>query len=280
MKKKLFLKSLPLALGICLLASGQGVLAHSTLEISEIPEGGGTYTKYYNNIVVGHGCGVNPIIASSFVFPDDTGEVWANGALTGTILSDISTSGSPTITRVPSRDVFAFGQVNLGDPTLTNPVGSQSWYDSSISAGTTPQNGNGLAAKYTAGLIPFAAGKVNINPTSCAKSITFEVAIIDICSVTSLEAAVGGTTVNGWLPTTTPEAWITALHKVNDYAPATYKVTRLKTNKMPKKDLSGNACKGGIDYKVKPTTTQLTRDLPITSPTGAVPSFVYPTAVQ
>jgi hypothetical protein len=278
MKKQMFLKLAPI--GFCLLASGQDVFAHTRLTVAKVLEGA---DKIYNNIGIGHGCGENPVIANSFAFPDETGIVYANNLATGLDPINIATTGAPVITRIPSRDVFAFGQLSLGDPALngktpteaSNPVGSQSWYNSTVSTDPVQNaiNGNGVPPHGNKGLVPIQISGVIIDPKSCAKSIKYEVAVMDVCIPTPLNSVIPGSTANGWIPASGGNNWLATSKEDPAPSPATYTVTRDPKNKIPRKNGDGTLCKKGIDYVVKPTQTQLNRDLPIASPDGLVPAF-------
>lgn len=224
------------------LVASQSALAHTKLQTPTAVEG----TRVYNNAAIGHGCGENPVIANSIVFPDGTDSiVKINGApVSGAIVDDYISWGG-LISHIPSKDVFAKSDVKWGRAGLAgnNAVGNHSGY------GSIPAHG------YV-GLVPFRVNAAVINAESCAQSVTFNVAIADICKVTSVSNFTAET-VNLWTPAVGSKFDGVGLDGYN--SPATYKITRdLVKNPLP------STCNGvGVDVVVDPSADQLNADLPI-----------------
>jgi hypothetical protein len=256
MKKDVLHKVAQLTVSAIVLASSQNLFAHSVFQTNTVVEGGSQYSSVYNNLVIGHGCenpqgGANlPVIGNTFAFPDQNATVWTKaGTLTLLGLDEIASI--PGFTRIPSRDVWEKGGTNWGpEPsTLLTGVGSHSYQGS-------------LPGTSTKGLIPFSMGPVVINSDSCAKSVTFEVAVIDVCKVTTL-AAMTKYTANIWASGgVVPE--FDAINPPGSHhynAAAKYTVTR--STDIPSHNLANTPCGAGIDYIVKATKAQLYRDLKI-----------------
>ena len=260
MKKDVFYKVAQLTVSVIVLASSQNLFAHSVFQTTTVVEGGSKYSSVYNNLVIGHGCpnpkgGANlPIIGNTFAFPDGVSStVWASGTLTTLGLDEIASL--PSFTRIPSRDVWEKGGTNWGSQptTFLTGVGSHSYQ------GALPGNA-------TKGLIPFSMGPIFINEDSCANSVTFEVAVIDVCKATTLKAMTKYT-ANIWASGgVVPEFDVINPSDSHHYnSAATYTVTRDIgiSGAIPSRDLAGTLCGAGIDYFVKADKAQLYRDLKI-----------------
>lgn len=223
----------------------QSALAHTRLQTSTVVEG----TRVYNNAVIGHGCTIEgssqhaKVIANSIVFPDGRDStITINGQPAPGVTDDYIAWGGK-ISHIRSRDVFE----NSGAKWAGNGagvVGSHSW------KGSLPGDGN-------IGMVPLRIDGAFINPTSCAQSVTFRVAIADICKVTK-PAGMNETTVNLWTPAVGsrfdgPQG----THAYN--SPATFKITRdLQAHPLPA------SCGGiGTDVVISPSAAQLNRNMPI-----------------
>lgn len=239
------------ALTAGVLAASQNVLAHTRLQTPIAVEG----TLVYNNATIGHGCasesgGANrPVIANSIVFPDGTDStVSIDGVVQeGAIVDDFIAWGGK-IAHVPSRDVFEETAIEFGRGGLSakNAVGSHSW------EGELPGDG-------VVGLVPIRIKGAFINEASCANSVTFRLAIADICKITKM-SGFNKHTVNFWTPAMDGSNFngdSTDEHHYN--TPATFKITRnLDDHPLP------DSCEGvGVDVVVDPSADQLNHDLPI-----------------
>ncbi|MDP3282524.1 MAG: hypothetical protein Q8M57_16050, partial [Nitrosomonas sp.] len=136
-----------------------------------------------------------------------------------------------------SRAVFGFE----GEKTDANDNVVGFWAGG---GNTLPHNLNGY--------IPFRAGAVIIEPTSCAKSVKFYISIADICQITPT-SGFSDETVNLWTHTGlgTPYDRVSA----TDDGPASLTITRTST--LPA------SCGTGVAVEVKPSAAQINRDMPI-----------------
>ena len=266
--KKLAMYSLTTA---TMVAASQGAFAHTRLQSPTILEG----TRVYNNVVLGHGChnvvtnsNSNAVMGMSVVFPDVTATVTSKpagsaatvaGAAAGLVTDWISGAGEGYSKKVYSTEIFsAEGQKSNA---LRNVVGF--WIG----------GGNSLPGiNYTA-LIPFKTDAVSIKPESCAKTVTFVVAISDICQLTNA-SGLNDETVNMWTPAVSSNFDGVGLHAYN--SPATLKVVRNTTGTpatLTSAAVAANplpaACGAGLDITVTPTAEQLNRDMPVKDANGA-----------
>jgi hypothetical protein len=239
------------------LVASQSVLAHTRLQTNTTPEG----KTVYNNATIGHGCATvagapagtprGAVIANSMIFPDGTDStVSIGGAVVEGAITDDYIAWGGKISHIPSKDVFEKSVMERGRAGLAgaNAVGNHSW-DGKL-------NGDG----YT-GLVPIKISGAFINPDSCANSVTFRVAIADICKITNV-AGFSDQTVNLWTPAVGSNFDGAGLHGYN--SPATYKITRdLVAQPLPETDQNGNACGAGVDVVIDPTADQLNHDMPI-----------------
>ncbi len=186
------LKNLALSsLTVALFAASQGAFAHTRLEIPTVPEGttvGHAQSgKVFNYVVIGHGCPPTatrqPTFGTTVVFPNAvsyTPVIGVNSKNTG------ATAGlaGAVYTTNPASGYYSplagIGQIiRTGGPWDYNNnkadalgnvdgfwAGGKS-YDQTIS---TPVN------------IPFYTHAMTIKPQSCARSVTFELAIADFCN--------------------------------------------------------------------------------------------------
>jgi hypothetical protein len=260
MQNTILQKTAFFALTAGVLAASQGVLAHTRLQTPIAVEG----TKVFNNAVIGHGCAPastvpgtpkSPVIANSMVFPDGTDSIISIGGVvqTGAIVDDYIGWGGTLIAHVPSKDVFEKSVIEYGRAGFAahSPVGSHSW------KGELPGDDN-------TGLVPFKTGGTFIKADSCANSVTFRLAIADVCKITHLSGVNDDHNVNLWMPAVGSKFdGPTTAHGYN--SPATFKITRnLVDNPLPATDANGVACAaGGVDVVVDPSIDQIEHDLPI-----------------
>ena len=233
------------------LVSSQSLFAHTTLLVKEVEEGGSKYTSNYNNLVIGHGCknGIagkpnSPIVANTYIWPEfKTATVWANDKLTAKIPTDLM--NQPKITTMPGTNVFAKNGINWGgDTTFTALVGAYAWQ------GNLPGSG----AK---GFVPLVVGQTHIVPASCAKSVTIEVDVLDVCNITTFAAA-STKTVDVWISDVNSK-WAAKTALADIGAAAKYTVNRvLKSNPLPKCSPAQ-----GTDYVIKASAAQIDAQLKI-----------------
>ena len=239
MLKKVALYSLTGAI----LAASQSVFAHTRLQTPVIDENSAAHGSNYNNEVIGHGCTTASgdrinVVGTVVVFPDgvDSTLTVDGEASEQTLIDFVSNWGSP-VQLIQNKDVFEI-QDEITDP-LGNVVGY--WAGSA----------EGLKHNLT-GVIPFRTSGVIIEPTSCAKSVTFRIAIADICRVTAA-SDFSTENLNLWTPA------VGSSFEIEDSSgydsPATLTVNR--TSDMPE------ACGDGVDVVVTPSAAQLDRDFPV-----------------
>lgn len=228
--------------------------AHTSIQVGTINE----KTATYNNVVIGHGCEnaatgltTNPVIAQSVVFPDGIDSTITrsdNGTVNS--LTDFVTNWVSFGAKIKSADIFEKEDVKKGLKVLPN--GSPAIIGFNGTEGELPGIG------YV-GLVPFRTASVSINPSSCAKSVTFLVAIADICKVTKFQN-MSVETVNTWMPKDTGSSFDS--FALDGYgSPASLKIVR--TSPLPE------SCGGvGFDVTVTPSAAQIDRDLPIRKKNG------------
>lgn len=219
-----------------LLGAGPEVSAHTRFEAGTISE----RVRVTNNVVVGHPCGTAPVIGTSVVFPDGVDStILVDGQPQGGSLSDFVSNWGDSIRPLLSR--AAFDHVQPKQDASGKVVGF--W------AAGGPGMPEGMVA-----YIPFRLNAVNIAADSCAKSVTFEVSIVDICKITNPDGFQTEGVVELW---THNDLGTIFDSKIND-GPAPLKVTRnLTANPLPE------SCGEGVDVRVKSSAAQINRDMPI-----------------
>lgn len=229
----------------------QGSFAHTRLQVPAVNSGAGGVATY-NNVATVHGChndvtnsNSTPVIATSVVFPDQTATVQTRAAgaadpfLDSTETLDTYVEGGAVVgvDKVKSKDVFGSEDVKRDD--LGNVIGFYA------------KDGSLPGLDYIS-LLPFRASTINIPADSCAASVTYVLAIADICKVTRA-SQFADTNVNLWTPAVGSTFDGPGLHGFN--SPATYRINR--TAPLPAE------CGAGVDVRVVPTAAQINRDLPI-----------------
>lgn len=225
----------PCALVIAALAStAQIASAHTRLETATVNEN----TRITNNVIIGHGCGENNVIGTSVVFPDGVDStITVDGAPHAGALTDFVQNWGNLMQQNYSRAIFSFQDEKTD--SKGNVVGF--W-----------AGGGDSLPHHLNGYVPFRAGAVVIEPTSCAKSVKFYISIADICKITDT-AGFNESSVNLW----THNALGTPYDRVSttDDGPASLTVTR--TSALPA------SCGTGVAVEVKPSAAQINRDMPI-----------------
>lgn len=222
------------------LVASQGVLAHSNTVTRTVEEG----TTGYNAIAIGHGCGESAVIANSVVFPDGTDStVSIDGAVVeGALVTDYI-DGVPDIKHVLSKDVFS--KSAIAHDRAGTSRGVHSWKGS-------------VAAHDTIGLVPLRIGGVTFNEDSCAKSVRFDLAVADVCKITTIAGFSQPEAINFWTPIVEGSNFN---RPDGENEASAFIVTR--TSPLPETDANGNACGEGVDIRVTPSADQMNHDLPI-----------------
>ncbi len=223
---------------IILLSIVPNVLAHTVLETPQVTE----LKKTTNNIVIGHGCGESPVIGTSVVFPDGIDSKITVGAdpHSGS-LSDFVANWGNLFQLLQNRSVFS--EQDEKTDGNSNVVGFWSG------------GGRGLAANLNA-YIPFTISAAFIETGSCARSVRFDVAIVDVCKITPI-TEFSDDAVSLWTPAVGSKYdGAPGGHAYN--SPAFLTINRdLTNNPLP------DTCGEGVDVFVRPSAAQIDRDMPI-----------------
>ncbi len=295
--KKLALCSASTAI---LLAASQGVFAHTRLYTSVVPEN----TKLMNYVNIGHGCppatARKATFGTSVVFPNAVG-------YTPIIGIDSTSDGKGTAkvnSAIQAKDLYS---PLSGIGTLVRATSPWPYSNNKLDALGNKSGfwAGGIAydqADSTAIPVAFYSAAVKIVPASCARSVTFMLAIADICDTGAKSPNIGDEQALFWSPipnfTGVPgqpfgagvadatrnipvgpkfsnyDGWgngdkvgmgaATATAGDGWGSPATLKVTRdLVTNPLPA-SCTGNGGKGD-DVYVYPSAEQINKDLPVWS---------------
>ncbi len=228
------------------LAVNQSIFAHTRLQVSTVDENSAQHGSDYNNEVIGHGCqnpttGTKDIntLGTVVVFPDGVDStISSNGAPhEGSLTDFVQNWGSP-VAKIQNKDVFDI-EDEIKDP-LGNVVGYWAGGGHTLKGGLT-------------GLIPFRTTGVIIEPTSCAKTVKFIVAIADICKITPI-SGFADDNVMLWTPAVGSN--FDGGEALNGYdSPASLTVNRTS-------DLAAE-CGEGLEVVVTPSAAQLNRDMPV-----------------
>lgn len=243
--KNIKIKTLVLfvATGSILIAS-QMTNAHTRLQFPSIDEN----TRSYNNQVISHGCR-NPetgavdinTLGTVTVFPDGVDSIITVGEEpSDKALVDFVTNWGSPVQKIHSKSIFTI------EDEIKDPLGNVFGYWAADPVG------GGLQGGLT-GLVPFRTSGVVIEPTSCAKTVKFIVAIADICKVTNV-AGFNDADVMLWTPAV--GSIFDGTEDLNGYnSPASLTVNR--TSELPVE------CGEGVDVVVTPSAAQLNRDMPV-----------------
>jgi len=216
------------------------LLAHTRLEVPQVTEG----IRVTNNVVVGHGCGEKNVIGTSVVFPDgvDSTITVDGAAYTGKVTDFIENWGNLN-QKIYSTAVFKFQDEKYD--ANENVLG---FWEGGVD--TLPHN--------LAGFIPFRVSAATFAEDSCASSVKFYVSIADICQITPV-SGFSADTVNLWTHNNLGTPYDRAADPANptaDDGPASLTFNRAKP--LPA------SCGGtGKVVEVKPSATQINRDMPI-----------------
>lgn len=287
---------LPLTLA-ALVASSQTVLAHTRLEIPSVMEGTSNpathqqSNKVHNYLTIGHGCPPSTDRGSSM----GTSVVFPN-AISYTPIIGVDSGSGKVFSSKPASEYYS---PLAGIGTM---IRSGVWENSGIKTDALGNvdgfwaGGKPYRQKVSAPVnVDFYTNTVTIAPTSCARTVIFELAIADFCSIAKPSTSAADEEVLYWSPipnfTGVPGQPFGA--KVADAArkipvgpaysnydgykdaahttagdgwgsPATLTVKRdLTTNPLPA-NCTGNGGKGD-DVYIYPSAEQINKELPVWS---------------
>jgi len=313
MSNTINLKKLALgSLAVAALAASQGVIAHTRLETPTVVEG----TKVHNFVVVSHGCsspstgGKNAAtFGTTVVFPNAIsynpiiGVNSNNTGATAGLAGAVYTTNQASSYYSPLAGIGTLLRGGIPWAAYNNKVDAAGNKDGFWAGGVAMDQ-----SITTAIDVPFYSAAVTIAKTSCARSVTFELAIADVCNINAVSTTATDNDVLYWSPIPnfsgvpgqpfgTPAGLATSTNlpggipvgkKYSNYdgysdaahtlpgdgwgSPATLKVTRnLTTNPLPA-GCTGNGGQGD-DIFVFPAAQQINSELPAyqnANQTGAV----------
>lgn len=243
MINKQFKLSTQAAVAVALLMGvSHSAFSHTRLETPTVAEG----VRVTNNVVIGHSCGDGKsTIASTVVFPDGVDSIIkVNGAPTTDTIDAYVTNYGNLYQKILDHSVYA--SEDEKKDANGNVVGF--W----VKDGKMPEG-------YTV-YLPFRAGAMFIEPSSCARSVKVVLGIADICKVTSIANFADGV-LETWTPAVGSSYDGVGLGGYD--SPATLTVVRDATNNP-----LDAACGDGLDVEIVPSAAQLNRDMPIKSSSG------------
>jgi len=314
MSNTINLKKLALgSLAVAALAASQGVIAHTRLESPTVVEG----TKVHNFVVVSHGCnspstgGKNAATyGTTVVFPNAASYapvIGVNSKNTGTTAGwqgAVYTTNPASTYYSPAAGIGTLLRGGIPWNAYNNKVDAAGNKDGFWAGGASMDQ-----SITTAIDVPFYSAAITIAPTSCARSVTFVLAIADVCNINSVSTTASDNDVLYWSPipnfsgvpgapfgtpagdptnTNVSSAGVPVGKPYSRYdgykdaahtipgdgwgSPATLKVTRnLTTNPLPA-GCSGNGG-AGDDVFVFPAAQQINNEIPVyqnANQTGAV----------
>ncbi len=277
------------SLAVTALAASQGAFAHTRLETSTVAEG----TRVHNYLNIGHGCppatARRATYGTSVVFPN---------AVNYTPIIGVDSGAGKVYTANPASSYYS---PLSGIGALIR--GGGAWDISNIKVDSAGNKdgfwAGGIAYDQTIAtsvVTPFYSAAVSIVKTSCARSVTFELAVADVCDASVDSSVAGDEQYLSWSPipnfqgvpgqpfgapagdavrnipaNSNPyskyDGYQDAAHTIPGdgwNSPATLKVTRnLTTNPLPA-GCTGNGG-AGDDVYVYPSAAQINKELPVWS---------------
>lgn len=216
--------------------------AHTTFETPTLKEN----TRILNNVAIGHACGEGTrVIGTSVVFPDGRDStIIADGKVYDGPLSDFVSNWGPNIQPLYSR--AAFNEVDEKKGPTGNVVGF--W------AGGGPGMPDHMVA-----YVPFRVNATLIAPESCAVSVRFYAAIVDVCRITGVDQLHEPGVAEFWTPSDLGTVYDseTGGHGGHDNSAPLTILRDLDANPL------SAACGDGFTVEVRPSAQQLERDMPI-----------------
>ncbi len=283
------------SLSIATLASN--AFAHTRLEIPSVMEGTSNpathaqSNKVHNYLTIGHGCppaaNRNPTMATSVVFPN---------AISYTPIIGVDSGSGKVFSSQPASSYYS-PLAGIGTMIRTGV-----WEYSGIK--TDPlgnidgfwAGGKAYRQKVSAPInVEFYTNTITIAPESCARTVVFELAVADFCSINVPGTTVKDEEVLFWSPipnfsgvpgqpfgvkTADTARKISAGPSFSNYdgyadaahtiagdgwgSPATLTIKRDTVNNPLPKNCTGNAGKGD-DVYIYPSAEQINKELPIWS---------------
>lgn len=217
----------------------QSAIAHTVIEPPQVTEGKGSN----NHVVITHGCGDNPVIGHSIVFPDGVDStITVNGNPHNGSIDEFLQNWGGAIQFVQDRSLFS--EQDRKTDVNGNTVGF--WF-----------GGGRTLAPYAYGRMPFISSAVLFVPESCATTVRFAIAGADICTITGTDGMNSDNAVSFWAPAVGSKFDGLPGGHAYDF-PIFLSFSRdLETNPLPE------TCAGGQQVSVKPSATQVDRDMPI-----------------
>ncbi len=240
MSRSLFSSFVALIAALGIIQQNESAFAHTVIEPAEIIEG----KQSENYLVITHGCGENPVIGSSVVFPDGLDSTIAiNGNPHTGPLTDFVTNWGNSIQLYQDHSIFS--EQDVKRDSRSNVVGF--W-----------AGGGRTIAPHLYGRIAFVSSAVIINPESCAQKIRFAAAAADVCKITDIGNINTDNAVSLWVPAVGSKFDGTPGGHAFDF-PVFFTITRdLTNNPLPE------SCGGiGQQISVRPSAAQVDRDMPI-----------------
>lgn len=254
----------------------QSAFAHTRLETPAVVEG----KRVHNATRISHGCGDagarQPTYGSSVVFPN---------AISYTPIIGVDSGSGKVFTTAPASDFYS-PLAGIGMLIRSNSP----WDASNIKA-----DSQGNVDGFWAGgkpydqtisvpiLVDFESTAVSIEPSSCARSVTFYPAIADVCDASVPSTIATDVEVLYWSPIpnfdgvpgqpfgpghpySNYDGYEDSGHTVTGHgwnSPASLKVTRSEDNPLP----GGCMGNGGLgdDIYVYPSAEQINHELPVWS---------------
>lgn len=231
--------------GALLIGLAQHAAAHTRLNVPTMTEG----TRIINHMIIGDNCAEgNParrIIGTSVVFPDGVDStILVDGQAHSGQLTDFLTNYGNNVQLFFDRSVFEY----MDEKPDANGNVTGFW------AGGGP----GVPGNLNVAT-PFRLTAAGIEPTSCAASVKLTISVADICQITTAEQMGGDDDGNVKLWTHNNLGTLFDRAGEVDNGPATFTISRdLINNPLPE------SCGGtGVAVEVKPSATQINRDMPI-----------------
>ncbi|MCX7088720.1 MAG: hypothetical protein NTV00_11775 [Methylococcales bacterium] len=191
---------------VMLLVASQGAFAHTRLQIPTVVEG----VKMQNWVNVGHGCAdPSGALAGEGALKNQstfaTNVIFPNAVSYTPIIGVDGTSGAGTAKVYSTITADKFYTPLTGIGTLIHTGGPWDYSNNKIDA-LKNKDGFWMGGAYydqsiaTTIQVPFFSAAVKIVPASCARSVTFELAIADICNPAAKSPNIGDAQALFWSP--------------------------------------------------------------------------------
>ena len=217
----------------------QWVLAHTVIQPPQILEGNNSQ----NYLVITHGCGEADVIGSSIVFPDGVDStIVVNGNPHTGALSDFIANWGGILQIYQDRSVFS--EQDVKRDANGNVVGFWS-------------GGGRTMTSHLFARIPFVSSAILFVPESCAKTVRFLAAAVEVCKLAGIDGINEEGATSFWTPAVGSKYdGVPGTHAYD--LPVAFVVNRdLATNPLPE------SCGTGQTVSITPSAAQINRDLPI-----------------